>query len=132
MLHKSPAAFGLVSFLLLEGLERSRIRKHLLIFSFSAPASAILTFYAITSLGSELLSSQTACGILMLFSAGTFLYVSTVHILPELMNDDYQPVDPVAGIGHTHSVGPSFSLKELAAILVGAFCPALLASGHSH
>ncbi len=29
MLHKAPAAFGLVTFLMHEGLERVRIRKHL-------------------------------------------------------------------------------------------------------
>ena len=44
MLHKAPAAFGLVTFLLHEGLDRNRARKHLMIFSISAPALALITF----------------------------------------------------------------------------------------
>jgi zinc transporter ZupT len=49
MLHKAPAAFGLVSFLMHEGLERIRVRKHLIIFSFAAPLMAILTFIILKS-----------------------------------------------------------------------------------
>uniref|UniRef100_F1L030 Zinc transporter ZIP9 n=1 Tax=Ascaris suum TaxID=6253 RepID=F1L030_ASCSU len=148
MLHKAPAAFGLVSFLLVEGLERVRVRHHLLVFSSAAPLTAVLTFYAIVavryihlaghlqSVGSESLSSSLSTGILMLFSAGTFLYVATVHVLPELVNsgDDYQLVGAAnAAIGHSHSGGgPAFTMKELGAIILGAILPAILASSHSH
>ena len=51
MLHKAPAAFGLVTFLLHEGLDRNRVRKHLLIFSVSAPVLALLTFIGLSSGG---------------------------------------------------------------------------------
>ena len=44
MLHKAPAAFGLVTFLLHEGVERTKIRKHLLTFSFAAPTLALTTY----------------------------------------------------------------------------------------
>jgi zinc transporter 9 len=44
MLHKAPAAFGLASFLLHEGCERTRIRKHLIVFSAAAPAMALVTY----------------------------------------------------------------------------------------
>lgn len=136
MLHKAPAAFGLVSFLLVEGLERSRIRRHLLVFSLAAPVTALLTFYAIIAVGSESLSSGSSTGVLMLFSAGTFLYVATVHVLPELVNaaDEYRLVSATNGVtGHSHSgSGPAFTMKELAAIIFGAIAPAVLASGHSH
>ncbi|XP_052041515.1 zinc transporter ZIP9 isoform X3 [Apodemus sylvaticus] len=44
MLHKAPAAFGLVSFLMHAGLERNRIRKHLLVFALAAPAMSMLTY----------------------------------------------------------------------------------------
>lgn len=39
-----PAAFGLVSFLLHEGFERNRIRKHLLVFALAAPVLAVFTY----------------------------------------------------------------------------------------
>ncbi|KAL1450967.1 hypothetical protein WDU94_003270 [Cyamophila willieti] len=84
MLHKAPAAFGLVTFLLHEGVDRKRIRKHLLIFSLAAPTLAIITFFGIGKEGKETLSAVNGTGLAMLFSAGTFLYVATVHVLPEL------------------------------------------------
>ena len=44
MLHKAPAAFGLVTFLMHENVDRNRIRKHLLTFAFAAPVMALSTF----------------------------------------------------------------------------------------
>ena len=44
MLHKAPAAFGLSTFLLHEGLDKGRVKKHLMIFALSAPVMAIVTF----------------------------------------------------------------------------------------
>lgn len=49
MKNKAPAAFGLVSFLMHEGLERTRVRKHLVIFSLAAPLMAILTYVVLKS-----------------------------------------------------------------------------------
>ena len=45
MLHKAPASFGLVSFLLHEGLDRVRARRHLFIFALAAPIMAIVTYF---------------------------------------------------------------------------------------
>ena len=39
-----PAAFGLVSFLLHEGFDRNRIRKHLFVFAMAAPVLAVITY----------------------------------------------------------------------------------------
>ena len=44
MLHKAPAAFGLVTFLMYEGVDRSKIRKNLVAFSFAAPTLALTTY----------------------------------------------------------------------------------------
>ncbi|XP_055858161.1 zinc transporter ZIP9 [Episyrphus balteatus] len=96
MLHKAPAAFGLVSFLLHEKIERQQIRKHLAIFSLSAPLLTILTYFGIGQEQKETLNSVNATGIAMLFSAGTFLFVATVHVLPELTQG-----------GHSHGGGGS-------------------------
>lgn len=88
MLHKAPAAFGLVSFLLHEKIDRQRIRKHLAIFSSSAPLLTLLTYFSIGQEQKKTLDSINATAIAMLFSAGTFLYVATVHVLPELTQRD--------------------------------------------
>ncbi|XP_005623632.1 zinc transporter ZIP9 isoform X2 [Canis lupus baileyi] len=83
MLHKAPAAFGLVSFLMHAGLERNRIRKHLLVFALAAPVMSMVTYLGLSKSSKEALSEVNATGVAMLFSAGTFLYVATVHVLPE-------------------------------------------------
>merc|ERR1719273_1503224 len=44
MLHKAPASFGLVTYLLHEGLDKPRIKRHLLVFSLAAPILAIVTY----------------------------------------------------------------------------------------
>ncbi|KAK0415747.1 hypothetical protein QR680_012098 [Steinernema hermaphroditum] len=138
MLHKGPAAFGLVSFLVSEGLERARVKRHLLVFSLAAPVAALVTYYVILTLGfgGESLSSGSTTGVLMLFSAGTFLYVATVHVLSELVNNpksgDFELV-PTNASGHSHGAsGLSLTVRELLALVIGAVCPTILASGHSH
>ncbi|KDR06872.1 zinc transporter ZIP9 [Zootermopsis nevadensis] len=129
MLHKAPAAFGLVTFLLHEGLDRNRIRRHLLVFSLSAPLLALLTFFGIGQEGKETLSSVNATGIAMLFSAGTFLYVATVHVLPELTSKN----------GHSHgssiletSERKGLRIIELTFLIIGALLPLFLTLGHQH
>lgn len=109
MLHKAPAAFSLVVFLLHRGLKHSTIRRHLLAFSLSAPLAALLTYFGLSQSGKEALRQNNATGIAMLFSAGTFLYVATVHVMPELV--------------HNRLLTP----KELIFLVGGAFLPILLA-----
>lgn len=125
MLHKAPASFGLVTYLLHEGLERGRIRKHLLVFALAAPALAILTYLLLTLHGQGNLDTFAATGTAMLFSAGTFLYVATVHVLPEVTN---------VGHGHSHGVEgkAGFSKSELFMLVLGAIMPLFLTMGHHH
>ncbi|VIO99506.1 ZIP Zinc transporter family protein [Brugia malayi] len=137
MLHKAPAAFGLVSFLLVEGIERFRIRRHLIIFSAAAPVAAMVTYYLIVVVENNKSSADSATGTLMLFSAGTFLYVATVHILPELLGSnvkDYQLVNNATegnSRGYSESRA-SLKLVELISVAVGAVSPIFLISSHSH
>uniref|UniRef100_A0A1A7WSX1 Zinc transporter ZIP9 n=1 Tax=Iconisemion striatum TaxID=60296 RepID=A0A1A7WSX1_9TELE len=84
ILHKAPAAFGLVSFLMHGGLEKKHIQGHLLAFSAAAPIVAISTYFILHASGNSSQSQLWATGVGMLFSAGTFLYVATVHVLPEI------------------------------------------------
>jgi len=50
----------------------------------------------------------------MLFSAGTFLYVATVHVLPEITQHQ------------------NLKLTELLALIAGTFIPSLLTVKHKH
>lgn len=125
MLHKAPAAFGLVSFLMHAGLERNRIRKHLLIFALAAPVLSMLTYLGLSQSSKEALSDVNATGVAMLFSAGTFLYVATVHVLPE-----------VGGAGHSHKPdsngGKGLGRLEVAALVIGCLIPLVLSMTHQH
>ncbi|KFM76941.1 Zinc transporter ZIP9-A, partial [Stegodyphus mimosarum] len=125
MLHKAPAAFGLVTFLMHEGLDRVKIRKHLLVFALAAPVLAILTYFGISQSTKERLSSLNATGIAMLFSAGTFLYVATVHVLPEIAVQSHR--HSLNGDNSPDSKG--FKKVELLALVVGALLPLLLSIG---
>lgn len=131
MLHKAPAAFGLVSFLLHEGVDKKRISRHLLIFSLAAPCLALVTYFGIGKEGKETLSSVNATGLAMLFSAGTFLYVATVHVLPELMtrSSNYSHVPSVEG---TTLSTTGLKVKEIFFLVIGSFLPALITTGHHH
>ncbi|KRY28187.1 Zinc transporter ZIP9-B [Trichinella spiralis] len=114
LLHKAPAAFGLSTYLLNEGFEKSKIRKLLIIFSSSAPLATLLTFAGISQaqIGHSASSSSNVIGILLLISAGSFLFVATVHILPEVISS-------IRSAGETRS---ACSL-ELLSLLAGSVIP---------
>ena len=77
MVHKAPAAFGLTSVLLKQGLGKRSARAHLVVFSLSAPAGALATWILVRALGGGWESEPTVMkwwtGVLLLFSGGTFL-----------------------------------------------------------
>lgn len=77
LIHKAPAAFGLTSVLLKQGLSKRAARGHLIVFSLAAPFGALTTWLLVHILGrSEGLEGASGhwwTGMLLLFSAGTFL-----------------------------------------------------------
>ena len=96
LLHKTPAAFGLTTTLLKQGLSKRRARGHLLLFSLAAPVGAVVTWFGAGFLGLAGGGSgggsgevggkedgrEFSVGVLLLFSAGTFLYVA-MHAMQE-------------------------------------------------
>ena len=76
MIHKAPAAFGLTSVLLKQGLSKRAARGHLIIFSLAAPFGALSTFLLVHLLGGGGIGEEKGqwwTGMLLLFSGGTFL-----------------------------------------------------------
>ncbi|XP_022093533.1 zinc transporter ZIP9-like [Acanthaster planci] len=128
MLHKAPAAFGLVTFLLHENYQRNKIRRHLMVFSMAAPVAALVTYFGLSHASKEALSTFNATGISMLFSAGTFLYVATVHVLPEIAGIRHVPSD----VEGSADVTSGFSRLELLAVVSGCLAPLILSLGHHH
>lgn len=131
ILHKAPAAFGLVSFLMHAGLEKKYIQGHLLAFSAAAPILAITTYFILHASGSSSQNQLSATGVGMLFSAGTFLYVATVHVLPEISNSrtgqpsSDQQQDNGADIHQQRHLG----LLESLTLILGVGLPMVLALG---
>ena len=92
MLHKGPTAFGLASFLRHIKTEKSKAQLHLLLFALTSPVVAIATFHALKE---SALANDTNIGLALLFSAGTFLYVATVDILPEVHSHEHKSESPI-------------------------------------
>ncbi|ORX93986.1 Zinc/iron permease [Basidiobolus meristosporus CBS 931.73] len=121
MLHKSTSAFGLTAFLLSEGRARNVVRKHLLVFSLAAPVGAILTYLLINARPADSITTQLWTGVVLLFSAGTFLFVAVVHSLGEIYK--------TSTAGHSDS---SLGLVQVLCIMAGIFFPLLISIDHGH
>jgi len=76
------------------------------------------------------LNDTHTTGIAMLFSAGTFLYVATVHVLPEIANRQTKTtLADGSVIIHEHK---GFTKVDLVALVFGAVVPVVLSIGHKH
>ncbi|GBG31667.1 Zinc transporter ZIP9 [Hondaea fermentalgiana] len=117
MMHKVPAAFGLSVYLRNTGLDIGAVRANIAYFAIAAPASALLIFALLDSnfvgIG---LASPNFVGFGILFSAGTFLYVSMVHALAELPRNEKGVLDQ----------------KQLGVVILGSILPLVLGASHSH
>jgi len=84
--------------------------------------------------GKEALSDVNATGIAMLFSGGTFLYVATVHILPELAHrsSPTPSVLPDTLAPSRDGAHKGFSKLEVVVLVIGCLLPLVLAVGHKH
>lgn len=115
LIHKGPAAFSLGVFSMHERETQKDAIRDLIIFSIATPIMMIFSFFVFEDLETNII------GLIMLFSAGTFLYVATVDTLPDIHN-------PVTG------------KKSMLTVLFGALLFALVLFGldaadlieHSH
>ncbi|CAK5036423.1 unnamed protein product [Meloidogyne enterolobii] len=145
MLHKAPAAFALTSILLAQGLDKLRIRRHLLIFSLAAPIGTVTSGTVEGPVTGEALPSSNVTGLILLFSAGTFLYIATVHVMPELMESRCSSIQNsgmngsrellLGGLSTSQSSGRP-SIFDILIFCVSALIPAFISSvshgGHGH
>ncbi|KAL2377584.1 hypothetical protein RJZ90_006633 [Blastomyces dermatitidis] len=142
MVHKAPAAFGLTTALLKQGLSTRAVRGHLLIFSLAAPVGAFLTWIVANTVmagqaGDEL-ATRWRTGVLLLFSAGTFLYVAmhTMHetgATTEMSRRDSTYANGYVVDGRENSQRTQQkSMRDLTATVVGMILPVFLQIGHAH
>ena len=139
MVHKAPAAFGLTSVLLKQGLSTRSARSHLLLFSLAAPVGALLTWIFAHAVGAgsagNLESTKWWTGMLLLFSGGTFLYVAMHTMQENSPAHEHQANGDVNGAvdgreAQKHEC--SASIKDLLAAVFGMILPLFLQVGHAH
>ncbi|KAI9768019.1 MAG: hypothetical protein M1840_005331 [Geoglossum simile] len=136
MIHKAPAAFGLTSVLLKQGLSKRQTRGHLVIFSLAAPAGALVTWMLISILGRGLMGGEEGTkwwtGVLLLFSAGTFLYVA-MHTFQEGNSSHHEPsLNGYANGGGSQQRKEGPRMRDTAAAVVGMLIPLVTQIGHQH
>ena len=113
--HKIPAAFSVGVFSGHERAEISHAWRDVALFSLATPAMILVTFLALGDV------SATGIGIAILFSGGTFLYVATVDVLPDVHH---------AETGRAALVQVLIGAALIAAILFGLEASGLV--GHAH
>ncbi|TDZ23839.1 Zinc transporter ZIP9 [Colletotrichum orbiculare MAFF 240422] len=136
MVHKAPAAFGLTSVLLKQGLTKRTARGHLIVFSLAAPVGALSTWAIIQILGGGNLdgeSGQWWTGMLLLFSAGTFLFVA-MHAMQEESSSPKHEHGGTNGYseGAAQRGQQRPQIRDTLATVAGMLLPLLTQFGHHH
>ena len=90
LLHKIPASIGLGTFLKGKAVDDIEAFKCILAFTLSSPISTIVCYLSLSAIPytSDKLNLPLLLAVLLLISAGTFLYVATIHILPATLSHD--------------------------------------------
>ncbi|RYN57296.1 hypothetical protein AA0120_g6759 [Alternaria tenuissima] len=136
MLHKAPAAFGLTSVLLKQGLSKRKARTHLAFFSLAAPAGALATWAIVHMFGRNHLGGDEgltwATGWVLCFSGGTFLYVA-MHSMSEATASQHAYEDPTAnGYMDAYPGNSSMSKSDISIVMIGMLLPLITQIGHAH
>lgn len=137
MVHKAPAAFGLTSVLLKQGLSKRAARGHLIIFSLAAPVCALSTWLLVNIVGGHGMEGEGGqwwTGMLLLFSAGTFLYVAMHAMQDDAAQQDHSTLNGFGegGGGGMVRRGGKPVLRDTVASVVGMLIPLVTQVGHHH
>ncbi|HVR43527.1 MAG TPA: ZIP family metal transporter [Thermoanaerobaculia bacterium] len=106
-LHKIPTAFAVSLLLFHGGYSRRRVLGLLTILLLAIPAGVLVSEWTIRAAGAR---AESLIGMLMNFSAGTFIYIGAYELLPEMQRKS----EKGSGIG-------LFFLAGLAAMFVLKF-----------
>jgi zinc transporter 9 len=82
LIHKVPAAFSLGVFSLHQRDEKKQAVRDVVLFSLATPLMILLSYYTLQNIDEQII------GFILLFAAGTFLYVATVDTLPDMHNPE--------------------------------------------
>ena len=115
LIHKVPAAFSLGVFSMHERENRNDSVRDIVMFSLATPVMILVSFYTLQGMDEHLIA------LVMLFAAGTFLYVATVDTLPDIHN-------PETGRAAVRNV--LIGVVVMILVLYGAEAAGLIEYGH--
>ena len=115
LIHKVPAAFSLGVFSMHERENRNDSVRDIVMFSLATPVMILVSFYTLQGMDEHLIA------LVMLFAAGTFLYVATVDTLPDIHN-------PETGRAALRNV--LIGVVVMILVLYGAEAAGLIEHGH--
>jgi len=115
LIHKVPAAFSLGVFSMHERENRNDSVRDIVMFSLATPVMILVSFYTLQGMDEHLIA------LVMLFAAGTFLYVATVDTLPDIHN-------PETGRAALRNV--LIGVVVIILVLYGAEAAGLIEHGH--
>ena len=115
LIHKVPAAFSLGVFSMHERENRNDSVRDIVMFSLATPVMILVSFYTLQGMDEHLIA------LVMLFAAGTFLYVATVDTLPDIHN-------PETGRAAVRNV--LIGVVVMILVLYGAEAAGLIEHGH--
>lgn len=106
---------------------------HLCAFTLSSPLTTIIVYLLMDALSGDLDSKTKSSlkkytGIILLLSAGTFLYVSTINVLPDLYFKKNSKDGKVEG--DQIAATKKERMANLVWLLCGLFTPMFLPHGH--
>eukprot|EP01084_Bolivina_argentea_P187128 322408_1 len=143
MAHKGPAAISMSAFLKRKLKNSQNIKKsiikQLILFSCAAPICSILTYFILSfiayifvnnDMDEETKNSSQMLGYCLLFSGGTFLYVVTLHIIPEIKEWRNDKKENEIDEHDSHNQHGSLSWLDLLILTIGCVVPSLFE--HSH
>lgn len=135
MLHKAPAAFGLTSVLLKQGLSKKTVRTHLAFFSLAAPVGAFVTWAIVHTFGRGRLGGDEgltwSTGWVLCFSGGTFLYVA-MHSMSEATSGGSHDDPAINGYMDAYPDRKNLSKTDIGIVLFGMLFPLVTQVGHAH
>ena len=93
VLHKIPETFGFGTYIALHKKEGWKAFKYIIPFTGAAPLGAIIVYAILYFIKNEISNENlfTVIGLLLVFSAGTFLYAATMHVMPEVLEGQGVP-----------------------------------------
>ncbi|ORX66028.1 hypothetical protein DL89DRAFT_270415 [Linderina pennispora] len=135
--HCAPAAFGLITTLKQQGYAPYKLSVWLTVFAASAPLAALVTYAVFSIFASPAPGHHSEAhpwtGTIMLFSAGTFMYVAMAHTLAEAIHQAkaLRAREKAARQGGSMAnVVGSLSLVDIVVLLFGVILPPLVSKDH--